>query len=277
MVTGNTKLVGIIGDPVAHSFSPVMHNAAFSALELDWVYVPLHVYADDLSDAMSGISALRFAGVNVTVPHKSAVIPFLSDLSEDARRIGAVNTIKVSGRSRTGFNTDWIGFLKDLETVNFSPTGNRVLILGSGGSAHAVAYALAHCNAEIVIFSRNACSATELATHLQSHSSVKVSTIQDICQLGKIVELIVNTTPLGMSPNRNVSPLPENFDFRGCELVYDLVYNPGRTKLLQQASRAGTATANGLGMLLYQAAEAFRIWTDIDPPIEIMRKALQHD
>lgn len=279
MVSGTTTLVGIIGDPVGHSLSPLMHNAAFRSLGMDWLYVPLPVKRQNVSEALKGLFALGFRGANVTVPHKETAMPFLHELSDDAARIAAVNTVVIQPDGRlVGDNTDWRGFLNDLQDARFDPAGCEALILGSGGSARAVGYGLARSGARITISSRNS-SATEILAHdlarlFPVHAPVARS-MDWLAVPGVKVDLIVNTTPLGMSPNSQASPWPEELNLPACKLVYDLVYNPPVTRLMELARNQGVETLNGLGMLVHQAAIAFEIWTGATAPIEIMKQAVR--
>lgn len=278
MVTGATKLVGVIGNPVAHSLSPVMHNAAFENLGMNWAYVPLPVEPHMLQGALRGLPALGFMGANVTVPHKEKVIQFLDELAPGAKKIGAVNTISVTRRGLVGDNTDWSGFLTDLRDVGFDPEGRRALILGSGGSGRAVAYGLGFVGAHVIICSRNVAAGRALATHLRSllqNKSIAVFPQEDLRHLDSKIDLIVNTTPLGMVPDADSSPWPDEVPFPSCKLVYDLVYTPARTRLMEQAGRSGIGSVNGLGMLVRQAAESFKIWTRVDPPVAVMRHAAE--
>jgi shikimate dehydrogenase len=278
MVKGTTNLVGIIGDPVGHSLSPSMHNAAFRSLGLDWLYVPLQVKQDNIEAALKGLPALGFRGVNVTVPHKERVLPFMDELSEHAAGIRAVNTILVGQDGKlSGANTDWVGFLNHLKELRFDPAGCEAVILGSGGSARAVGYALAMSRAKVTICSRNARAADNLAFDLGNFFPDHAPTTRPprwLANLDKEIHFVVNTTPLGMHPDTSSSPWPEDADFPGCRLAYDLVYNPPTTRFMEQARRKGVEAANGLGMLVYQAALALEIWTGAAAPVDVMKQAV---
>lgn len=278
MVTGTTTLVGIMGHPVAHSLSPVMHNAAFRALGLNWAYVPLPVKPPRLWAALEGLSALGFAGANVTVPHKESVMDLLDEVTAHAQAIGAVNTISLLDGRMVGDNTDFAGFLKDIEELGLHPDGARALILGSGGSARAVAYALAGAGAAVTICSRNPGKGEPLAAELSDmypEHPVQFFPEDRVEKAGEVMDLIVNTTPVGMTPFVDASPWPHGAQFLPCKLVYDLVYNPPRTRFMEQAEACGVRSSNGLGMLVHQAAGSFRIWTGLDAPIEVMRRAAE--
>ncbi len=278
MVTGATQLVGIIGNPVAHSLSPAMHNAAFQSLGMDWLYVPLPVAPHNLAEAIRGLPALGFRAANVTVPYKERVVPFLDKVSADASEIGAVNTITVrSDGSLTGENTDWAGFLCHLKEIGFDPSGCTAVILGSGGSARAVAYALVSNGAKVAVCSRNAETAGAIVERLTKpglKGFIETWTLQRLQELDHDVDLIVNTTPLGMAPRIDYSPWPEGTSFPKCRMVYDLVYNPSRTRFMEQAHDAGVEATNGLGMLVHQAAIAFSLWTDKPAPLAVMKQAV---
>lgn len=280
-ISGTTRVCGIIGFPVEHSFSPAMHNAAFKALELDYVYVPFPVAPAFLAEAVAAVRALSMAGANVTVPHKKNVIPCLDKLTPAASLIGAVNTIVRRGEELCGYNTDGAGFIRSLnEEGQFIPGGKNVLILGSGGAARAVAVELALAGADkILLANRTMERASELAGVITMNTSAKAQAVPWLkLSLEKAVEssdLVVNTTPMGMYPHVEGYPdIPYEL-LRDGQLVYDLVYNPTRTAFMEKASAKGAMVLNGLGMLLYQGALAFELWTGCNAPIEVMRRALQ--
>lgn len=275
MVKGTTKLVGVLGWPVEHSLSPALHNAAFSALNLDWTYVPLPVSPADLRDALNGLRALGFRGANVTVPHKEKVLPLLDELSPEAVRIGAVNTIIARDGRLYGDNSDASGFLDALEDIPFDPAGCHALILGSGGSARAIAHGLLQRNARITLCGRNSSSVGALAEHLGSTASAaKVGTLcpEDIARANGRLDLIVNTTPAGMHPCVQESPWPHGAAMPRCKLVYDLVYHPSTTRFMQSARAQGIRAENGFGMLVHQAARSFSLWTGLSAPVDIMKQ-----
>jgi shikimate dehydrogenase len=277
MVTGSTKLVGIIGNPVSHSLSPAMHNLAFQTLAMNWIYLPLPVPPDHLAEAVKGLDSLGFLGANVTVPYKEQVIPFLDELSDEAARIGAVNTIKVQEGRLLGQNTDSRGFLNHLAELGFDPLGCQALILGSGGSARAVAYALASQRAAIRICGRNAtaaCAVVDRMKMLFPEAHTEYLSWDDLGNTRAEVDIVVNTTPVGMAQRNGASPWPPGVCLPTHGLVYDLVYNPPLTGFMEQARENGIPAANGMGMLIHQAGLSFEIWTGIQAPLEIMRKAV---
>jgi len=274
-ITGETKLVGLIGWPVEHSLSPAMNNAAFSALGLDYCYVPLPVAPGRLKEAVEGLRALGFVGANVTVPHKEAVMAYLDEVTSEARAIGAVNTIVVQNGRLTGYNTDWRGFLAALRDGGFAPEGKRAVVLGAGGAARAAVYALGKAEAEIAILNRNLSRAEALVRDLSPLfpfiSLVPLSLNgETLLEQAAAAHLLVNATSLGMWPEVEGSPWPESLAFPSHLTVFDLVYNPGKTKLIKQAEAAGARAISGLGMLVHQGAEAFRLWTGVDPPLATM-------
>ena len=280
-INGKTQLIGLIGWPVSHSFSPAMHNAAAQALGLNWVYVPLPVPPEKLATAVSSLSALGFRGINITVPHKQTVIPLLDELKPGAQAIGAVNTVVVGADGRlTGHNTDWSGFLADLQAHEVPVAGRDCLILGAGGSARAVAYGLATAGAQVHLLARRIAQAESLIADLRPSLPQATFTSQPLTQLADVAAkfsapLIINCTPLGMTPHEASSPWPADAPFPSGATVYDLVYNPRRTQLMQQAESAGCQAINGLGMLVQQGTKAFALWTGQEPDTAVMRQAIQ--
>jgi len=287
-ISGKTRLLGLIGWPVEHSFSPAMHNAAAADLGLDAVYVPLPVRPGRVATAVRGLAALGFLGANVTVPHKQAVIPFLDEVGPAAQAIGAVNTIKVAENvqdedegppSLIGRNTDAAGFMADLEQRDVSVGGRDCLVLGAGGAARAVAYALAQAGGRVHVLARRPEQAEELASDLRPHLAGAAPAARPWEAMGETAEkaaapLIVNATPVGMHPAEDASPWPQEVPFPAGTFVYDLIYNPRETALVREARAAGRAAAGGLGMLLYQGALAFEMWTGRKPRLHVMEDAL---
>ncbi len=283
-INGRTGVCGIIGYPVEQSFSPAMHNAAFAALGLDFVYVPFPVSPPLLPAAVTAVRALGLAGVNVTVPHKQAVLPFLDELSGEARLAGAVNTIVNRSGSLYGDNTDGKGFLHSLkEGAAFVPSGKTALILGAGGAARAVAAELALAGAKkLVVANRTPERAARLAGFVAEKTGVKAEVVPWPAVEGDTIagevlreaDLVVQTTSLGMYPGvTSTVPLPYD-RFRPGQVACDLVYNPVKTLFLRKAARAGATVVDGLGMLLHQGALSFEMWTNTVAPLEVMRNAL---
>lgn len=280
-INGRTRVFGIFGWPVEHTFSPMMHNSAFNRLGLDCVYVPFPVDPDLLGKAVEGIRSMGLSGVNVTIPHKSTVIKYLDEVSPEAKLIGAVNTIVNKNGFLTGYNTDAMGFVKSLKLDGGSdPAGKRVMILGAGGAARAVTIQLAVSGIkELTIASPVAEEITSLAETITGSLNIPVKGLiwdkQAITDCFEETDILINATPLGMHPNTEEMPPVEVGLLAEHTLVCDLIYNPGETLLLRKAAERGLKTLNGIGMLLYQGAIAFELWTGQEPPVEIMRDALQ--
>jgi shikimate dehydrogenase len=277
-INGQTKLVGLIGYPIEHSLSPAMHNSAFAALSLNWRYVPLPVHPERLGEAVAGLRALGFMGANVTVPHKEAVISYLDDVAPEAQAIGAVNIIVVREGKSIGYNTDWLGFLTALSEGGFDPHGKRAVVLGAGGAARAVVYALSQAGAQVTILNRTPARAQALVQDFSplfpslSLLSLPI-TPQTLEEQAAEAHLLVNATPVGMWPEVDQSPWPEDLAFPSHLTVFDLVYNPRQTKLLRQAQAAGAKGIGGLGMLVHQGTAAFELWTGEKAPVETMYEA----
>ena len=280
-IDGSTRLVGLMGWPVEHSLSPAMHNAAFVALSMNWVYVPLPVPSARLRDALRGLRALGFRGANVTIPHKKAVLPFLDRITPEAQAIGAVNTIVVEEDGTLwGTNTDARGFLEDLRAHDVPIAGERALVLGAGGAAYAVTYALAREGAAVTIVNRTEAKAIQLARRMHTVLPGRAFSILPLTRdaLGRATDshtLLVNATSVGMWPRVDESPWPEGLGFGRIRVVYDLVYRPRETRLLREARQQGLQTIDGMGMLVRQGAEAWRLWTRQVPPVEVMWRAVE--
>jgi shikimate dehydrogenase len=278
-ITGKTALVGVMGWPVEHSLSPAMHNAAFAALGLDWAYVPLPVQPENVVRALQGLAALNFVGSNVTVPHKQAVMRHMDELSEAAQITGAVNTIHIQNGKFVGANTDPAGFLNSLREGGCHPKGVRVAVLGAGGAARAVVYALAKAEADsVTVFNRTAERAAFLVDDLAdifpgSRLSFQALTSDTLAALGNNIDLVINTTSVGMYPHPDACPWPVDVPVPGNAWFYDLVYNPLETVFLARARAAGAPAIDGLGMLVHQGALSFSRWTGQQAPVEVMRQA----
>lgn len=268
-IGGATRVVAVLGWPVEHSLSPVIHNAAFAAMELDWVYVALPVAPGDIPEAVAGLAALGFAGANVTMPHKEAVTDAVDTLSEDAQRLRAVNTIEIAARRIVGHNTDAPGFARFLEDdAAFDAAGRTALLYGAGGAARACALALARAGlTRLVVALRVPARAKDLEAALDGYATtVQVVGFDEAKRV--TAELIVNGTPLGL--HGESLPLPA---LRPSTVVVDLLYRPVATPLQQAARAAGGSAFGGLGLLLHQAALSFEIWTGRKPPLEVMSAA----
>ncbi len=271
MISGHTRVAGVIGDPVGHSLSPVIHNAAFEALGLDWAYVAFQVPAGagNALAAVAAMGALGLAGMNVTMPHKADVIRGLDRLSPVAERLHAVNTIHWEGGSLVGENTDGDGFVDALrQDEGFEPERRKVVVFGAGGAARAVVLALAGAGAsEVVVVNRTA-TAAEACAALAGEVG-RVGGEADVAG----ADLVVNATPVGMEGPLAEATLVDPALLSAGQVVADLVYHPLRTPLLAAAKERGAAAVSGLGMLIHQAARAFRIWTGEDPPLAAMSAA----
>jgi len=310
-ITGATRLAGVMGWPVAHSLSPPMHNAAFAALGLDWAYVPFGVRPERLADAVRGLVALGCAGCNATVPHKPGLVPLMDELTPIAAAISSVNTIVVRpDGSLLGDSTDAYGFLMDLQAhgvgiggqeaggmrqesaaitasphhpVTLSPChlvtlppAHRVLVIGAGGAARAVVYALAEAGARVAVVNRTVAAAEELcrivgaalpSADLSAHPFPVA-----LPALAADAGLIVNTTSLGLHGDADPLPWDESVAFRPDQVIYDLIYNV-RTPLLRLAEAAGARAIDGLGMLVHQGARSFELWTGRAAPVAVMYEA----
>ncbi|MCE9645917.1 MAG: shikimate dehydrogenase [Chloroflexi bacterium] len=269
--------LGLTGYPVRHSLSPKIHAAALKACGLDGDYSLFPIAPDDkqeLEELLSRVRSGRLTGLNVTIPHKQNVIEFMDDLTPAARAIGAVNIVYLRGNRLVGDNTDAPGFLSDLNKFighQKLGMGKSALVLGAGGSARAVVYALMDDGWKVTIAARRIEQAGELVLQFGKVDAVELNfqTLQS-----SIVPLIVNTTPVGMAPNMDQSPWPENLPFPNAS-VYDLIYHPSETKLVRNARAQGLKATTGLGMLVEQAALGFELWTGCQLPVDIFRKAVE--
>lgn len=275
-ISGRTQIVAIIGDPVAHSLSPAMHNAAFRALKLDFAYVAFPVRPGHVRQALEGIRALGIAGVNVTVPHKERVIPWLDSISPTARRAGAVNTIVQRDGRLHGENTDVSGFLHALREGGFRFRGRRALVIGAGGVARAVLTALAEGKAgTVTVANRTVARAQRLARTFRSTAVSMVGAPLTVLQEREVMsacDLIVNATSVGLHGER-FFPLAYGVTPPTCVFV-DLIYGK-RTDFLARAGRARRRSLDGSGMLVHQGAAAFTLWTGHAAPVAVMRAALR--
>jgi shikimate dehydrogenase len=272
-ISGKTKVTGLFGYPVEHSLSPAMHNAAFEHLNLDYCYVTFSVRPDLLGDAVKAIRALSLSGVNVTVPHKENVIPFLDEISEESSFIGAVNTIKNDNGKLTGYNTDGKGFMQSLSETGIDIRGKKILIVGAGGASRAIGYYLCKEASEVHLFDVDDKKANSLKEHLNklkwNVSLAGARSVKDKDFFSGI-DIIINATPLGLKPD---DPMPVDITLiKSSHVVCDLIYK--ETPLLREANKIGCKTMDGLGMLLWQGVFAFEIWTGIIPPVEVMRQAI---
>jgi shikimate dehydrogenase len=271
------RLVALFGYPVEHSLSPAMHNAAFAERGLELRYVLLPVPPDRFAEQVRQRAAEGYAGWNVTVPHKERMVAYLDEADDAVRATGDCNTVRVEGGRLSGFNTDAAGFMAGLDEAGGIEPGSRVVLLGAGGAARAVAWALAQAGHDVLVLARRPEQAEALAAALRSpagvapaHGDLDSATLDSEL---KRAALLVNCTPSGMWPHEQESPLPEGLRLRGHLLVYDLVYRPRPTRLLQDAAASGCRTQDGLAMLVNQGAAAFELWTGQAAPRALMREA----
>ncbi|HWQ48401.1 MAG TPA: shikimate dehydrogenase [Methanosarcina sp.] len=272
------QIFGVFGDPIAHSLSPAMHNAVFSALGMDCVYHAFRVKPEKLEKAILGAEAMGFGGLNLTVPLKETALK-LDYIKPDplAEKIGAINTI-VFGKNGEikGYNTDGLGAKQALENAAVEIKGSKIVVAGAGGAARAIAFQLAADGAEITIVNRTEGRAIELAKEISAAAlsgdvtGRRLSGLKDLLQ---DTDVLINTTTLGMHPNIDTA-IATAEDLHPGLTVFDIVYNPLETRLLKEAKASGSKTVSGVLMLVYQGAEAFRLWTGIEPPVELMKKTV---
>lgn len=274
-ISGKTRLCGVIGDPIEHTVSPIMYNAAFKKLGLDYMYVPFRVMKEDLGKAIEGMRALNLKGLNVTIPHKVTVIQFLDELDPLAEKISAVNTIVNNGGTLIGYNSDATGFLQALLERGIESKGKNVVILGAGGASRAISFVLAERGANLVILNRTLDKAKDCAGRILQIFQREVKALQlgrdNLIKALEKADILVNTTSVGMSPNNDETLVTSNL-IKPSLIVFDIVYNPIKTRLQMEAERAGAQTISGIEMLLWQGALAFEKWTGLKAPVELMRK-----
>ena len=275
-IKGSTNIVGLIGHPVEHSFSPPMHNAAFGALGMDYAYVAFDVDPLNLKSAIEGAKSLNIKGFNVTIPHKIEVMKHLDDIDDVAGLIGAVNTIDF--KNMKGYNTDGIGAVKAIEEVT-SIKDKNVVVAGAGGASRAISFYIAKYGAEtLTILNRNVEKADSLAGDVLDSDligDVRSDSISEIRSYIDDADILIDTTPVGMHPNVDAEPIVAAEDMHDNLAVFDAVYNPNETVLIKEALKAGAKPVYGIKMLLYQGAESFKIWTGREPPVDVMEDALR--
>lgn len=275
-IKGSTNIVGLIGHPVEHSFSPPMHNAAFEELGMDWAYVAFDVDPNNLKSAIDGAKSLNIKGFNVTIPHKINVMDYLDEIDEVASLIGAVNTIDFS--SMKGYNTDGIGAVKAIEEVT-SIKNSNVVVAGAGGASRAISFYIAKYGADsLTILNRNIQKAQDLAGDVEGSDlidEVGSDSISNISSYLEDADILIDTTPLGMHPHIDDVPVAVASNMHEDLTVFDAVYNPNETVLLKEAIKAGAKPVYGIKMLLYQGAESFEIWTGKKAPVDVMEEALR--
>ncbi|NJO94288.1 MAG: shikimate dehydrogenase [Hydrococcus sp. RM1_1_31] len=281
LITGKTKLLGVIGDPVEHSLSPVMQNAAIADLGVDYVYVPFPIKQENLKMAIAGFEAIGVIGFNITIPHKQAIIPLLSEVSQTAKMVGAVNTVWHTEKGWIGTNTDVEGFLAPLKPLEIDWQQVTPVILGNGGAARAVVVGCAELGCQqISVVGRDR---AKLEQFSQSWADTPLQADLTVHEWSKLpgllpkTKLLINTTPIGMYPKTDESPVNPEFmeKLPVNAIAYDLIYTPNPTQFLAQAKKRGAIAIDGLEMLVQQGASALKIWLEQPVPVEIMRRSLQ--
>jgi shikimate dehydrogenase len=263
MIDADTSLFGLIGNPVKHSLSPMVHNQAFATVGYNGIYLAFKVI--DLDSAIKGIKALNFKGVSVTIPHKVNVIQNLDGIDDAAAKIGAVNTIVNQNGKLIGHNTDWRGALEALRTKT-AVEGKSVAVIGAGGAARAIGFGLAFSGGQVTIFNRSHATGESLAADLNGEF-LPLSDWQP-----DRYEILINTTPVGMYPDNGTTPLPKQ-NLSKELIVMDIVYNPLKTRLLKEAEAQGCRTVSGMTMFVFQAALQFELWTGEKAPVDVMRQS----
>ena len=274
-INGKSRVCAIIGNPVDHSLSPVMHNAAFKELRLNLVYVAFTVNSRELKTAILGAKSLGLQGLNITMPHKHVAMKYLDEVDVTAKSVGAVNTVLFNNGKLIGYNTDGKGAISALQENGVYTEEKKMILLGAGGAAKAIAYQASQNLDELVILNRNPEKAKKLAESLKSFGAkMKSGTLSHEIMKTEMptTDILVNATSLGMHPNSSCSPVPSDI-LRSDLCVMGIIYNPLDTQLTKDAKAKGAKVVSGLEMLIYQGAIAFEIWTKCPAPIEVMRKA----
>lgn len=280
-INSETKILGIIGNPLTHSLSPIMHNKALEDLGLNYVYVPFPVEKHRLHEVVQALRVLGIAGVNVTIPFKEEIVKYLDDLSDEARACRAVNVVKNRQGRLEGHNTDGPGFMAALKEAGITPGGWKTVVLGAGGAARAIAYQLARAKVRnLTLVNRTLGKAQQLAAFIQCQTGVRTRALgwngdavkQAVCE----ADLLVNTTSIGMFPRGEEMPPLDPEWFKPELVVSDVVYNPVETRLLAVARRRGLRTVDGVGMFIHQGALALEIFTGVKAPVSLMREVVMH-
>ena len=288
-ITGTTVLTGLIGHPVGHTVSPLLHNSLYTAMGLDGIYLPMEVADENLGDAVKGLKALGFAGFNVTIPYKERVMEYLDGISDDAGLFGAVNTVVNAGGRLLGYNTDGDGFARAFRRhTGAAFAGKKVCVLGAGGAARSIVFKIAMDGASAMsIINRTKAKAEALAADLTKavrsgkvagNRGITAAAVESGTREADLLlydcDIIVNATPAGMYPNTAESPLRQGLRLRKGQIVFDTIYNPARTKFIAGAQAMGCRVCNGAGMLFYQGVGSFEIWTGKAVPPEITERLL---
>lgn len=280
-IDGSTEVVGLFGYPVKHTLSPPMHNAAYQAMGLNLVYLAFEVEPERLEAAIKGALALHWRGFNLTIPFKEKILPYLQEISPEARAIGAVNTVKIQGNRLKGYNTDGWGFFHSLKEKGVEVSGKKIVILGAGGGARAISLELAQRGvAQMVVANRTLSRARELVKDVAlqvKDCSLKAIPLEEptLSNYIREADILLNATSVGLHPEDSL--LINSDALSPSLLVCDLIYSPPETRLLRIAREKGCRTLNGQGMLVYQGAQAIKIWTGKDPPLDLMHQALEEE
>ncbi len=278
MINSKTKLIGILGYPLGHSLSPLMHNQVLAKMGLNYVYLPLEVRPDDIAKAVEAVRVFDMLGVNVTIPHKERVTKYLDDISPEAKACGAVNLIKHTKGRLVGHNTDGDGFIAGLREDNIDYKGD-ILLLGAGGAAKAVGYALARAGAKSLTFLNNdEIQAAKLADYISEQTKVNCRSLllnqANFNDIAIDIDMLINCTPVGMYPNIDAGPMADLARLKSHVIVCDLIYNPLKTKFLTLAEANSLRIVNGLPMFIHQGALTFEILTELSPPINYMKEVV---
>jgi shikimate dehydrogenase len=272
------ELVGVFGHPVAENPTIVMQEAAFQELGLNWRYLTIEVYPENLANAIGGMRAFNMQGINLTIPHKVEVLKYLDEVAEDAQLMGAVNTVRREGDKLIGENTDGKGFLRSLrEDVQVDPAGKRVVVLGAGGAARAITVELALAGAaHLTVVNRSTERGQTLVSLLNEKTPVTAEFVQwdDVYTLPADTDVLVNATSIGLYPDVTAKPDLDYDTITASMIVCDVIPNPPHTPFLKEAEARSARTLDGLGMLVYQGAIGFKMWTGLDAPVKVMHQAL---
>ncbi|OED29672.1 shikimate dehydrogenase [Methanosphaera sp. WGK6] len=277
MITGKTLITGVIGHPIEHSFSPPMHNNAYTQMNMDYKYVPFHVQPADVKNIITAAKTMNIKGLNVTIPHKTTIIPYLDEIDETARRINAVNTISFKDGIAKGYNTDGLGAIKSIQKYT-NLKNKKVLVIGAGGASKAITFTLINEGIDdLVIANRSKENVDKLMKNLINETKFQNISYQPIAKTNEVindVDIIINTTPIGMYPNHDVEPPIDTNNISTQHTVMDIIYNPLETNLLKQAKINGAQTIPGTHMLINQGIIAFEIFTGKTPSYESFEKPL---
>ena len=277
MITGKTLITGVIGHPIEHSFSPPMHNNAYKLMNMDYKYVPFHVEVENLKHVITSEKTLNIKGLNVTIPHKTTIIPYLDEIDETAEKIGAVNTINFKDGIAKGYNTDGIGAIASIEKYT-SLKDKNIMIIGAGGASKAITFTLLNKNInQLIVANRSKDNAQKLITNLKNQTNFENIDFINIKKTDNViddVDIIINTTPIGMYPKDEVAPPIKTDKISSKHTVMDIIYNPLETQLLKQSKKQGATTIPGTHMLINQGIKAFEIFTGKTPSYESFEKPL---